>query len=259
MNGTGTEADISGHQHAGSYRDEQPTKVTLPNGDSAAEFNGSSEYLTIPSSAVFSISTTHRFTWEGWIRPDVLQFPHPADSTGYVDWMGKCENYSPSCEWEARMYSTQTSEGRPNRVAAYAFNPSAGLGSGADWQPSAGLIQAGRWLFVVGEYQTDSNAGDPGCGTPVGTIDIWVNGVNWDQAAHGDTGCMSQYGVSPQAGSSPVNIGTMAFDSWFPGAVGKVAFFDSLLSQQQIDAQCTSMTGLAPSGSCTDTCTLSHP
>jgi hypothetical protein len=231
--------------------------VTLPNGDRAADFNGSSEYLTIRSSAAFSISSTHEFTWEAWVRPDVLQFAHPADSTGYVDWMGKCQNYSPSCEWEARMYSTKTSENRPNRLSAYAFNPSAGLGSGADWQPGPGLIKAGHWLFVVAEYQTDSNANDSGCGTPVGTIDIWVDGIEWDQAAHADTGCMSQYGVSPRAGNSPVNIGTMAFDSWFPGAIGKVAFFDSLLSQQQIDAQYTSMTGAVPQGSCANTCTLS--
>ena len=71
----------------------------------------------------FSIPTTHNLTWEAWIRPDVLQFPN--DSNGYVDWMGKCQDYSPTCEWEARMYTTTNGENRCNRISAYIFNSSA--------------------------------------------------------------------------------------------------------------------------------------
>ena len=40
-------------------------------------------------------------------------------------------------------------------------------------------------------------------------IDIWVNGVRWAHASHGQTGCMSQYDVIPAANNSPLNIGTM--------------------------------------------------
>ena len=50
--------------------------ATLPNGDAAADFNGSSQYVSVPSAAVFSIPTTHSLTWEAWIRPDVLEFPN---------------------------------------------------------------------------------------------------------------------------------------------------------------------------------------
>ena len=32
---------------------------------------------------------------------------------------------------------------------------------------------------------------------------------------------MSQYDVVPAANGSPLNIGTMALDSWFKGAIGK--------------------------------------
>jgi hypothetical protein len=256
------ETDLTGNGHTGTYEGGTPTSAALPNGDSGADFNGSSGYLTVPSSSVFSIPTTKELTWEGWIRPDMLQFPHPADSTGYVDWMGKCQDYSPTCEWEARMYSTSTSESRPNRLSAYVFNSGAGLGSGADWQPKTGLVQAGRWLFVVGEYDTNAGATPTGCtadGSQPGSINIWVDGVQWNEPDHFDTGCMSQYQVTPSASSSPVNIGTMAFDSWFPGAVGKVAIYDTLLSQAQINAQYTAMTGTQPSGSCANTCTLATP
>jgi hypothetical protein len=254
-----SETDLTGNGHTGTYEGGTPPSAGLPNGDSGADFNGSSEYLTVPSSSVFSIPTTKELTWEGWIRPDVLQFLRPADSTGYVDWMGKCQDYSPTCEWEARMYSTSTSESRPNRLSAYVFNSGAGLGSGADWQPNTGLVQAGRWLFVVGEYDTNAGATPTGCtadGSQPGSINIWVDGVEWNEPDHFDTGCMSQYQVVPSASSSPVNIGTMAFDSWFPGAVGKVAIYDTLLSQAQINAQYAAMTGTQPSGSCGNTCTI---
>lgn len=153
------------------------------------------------------------------------------------------------------MYSAQTPESRPNRISAYVFNPSAGLGSAADWQPANGVITAGKWLHVVGEYQTLSTPS--GCNSAYpGTINIWVNGVEQNFASHAPTGCMSQYNIVPKAGTSPVNIGTMGLDSWFQGAVGKVAVYDSLLSQAQINAHFTAMTGLAPSGSCANTCTI---
>jgi hypothetical protein len=48
----------------------------------------------------------------------------------------------------------------------------------------------------------------------------------------------------------------MAFDTWFQGAIGKVAIYDYLLSNAQIAAHYQAMTGLAPAGSCANTCTL---
>src|SRR5262245_13390360 len=145
------EPDHTGNGHTGTYQGAPPTAASMPNGDTGAGFDGASGYLTVPSSTAFSIPTTGNLTWEAWIRPDVLQFPND-ETSGYVDWMGKCEQYSPTCEWEARMYDTMTNESpnRPNRLSAYVFNPSAGLGSAADWQPAAGLIQAGGWYHVVG-------------------------------------------------------------------------------------------------------------
>ena len=68
----------------------------MPNGDLASDFNGWSEYLTIPSAASMSIPTTGNLTVEGWMRPDVLEYPN--SNSGYVAWMGKCEGYAPTCE-----------------------------------------------------------------------------------------------------------------------------------------------------------------
>ena len=213
---TGTEPDLTGNNHTGTYHSGTTAAAALPNADQAADFNGSSQYVSVPSSAAFSIPTTGNLTWEAWIRPDVLQFPN--DSNGYVDWMGKCQDYGPTCEWEARMYSTTNSENRCNRMSAYVFNPSAGLGSAADWQPVCGLIQAGRWYHIVGEYTTLMQPSDcQDAATYPGMIDIWVNGVRWSHSNHGQTGCMSQYDVKPAANNSPLNIGTMSMDALVPG------------------------------------------
>jgi hypothetical protein len=253
---THAEPDLTGHGHGGTYRGGTPAPAAMPNGDMAADFDGSSQYVTIPSHASFSIPTTGNLTWEGWIRPDVLQFPM-SSTDGYVDWMGKCEQYSPTCEWEARMYNTTNPQGRCNRWSAYVFNPSAGLGSGADWQPTCGLVQADHWYHVVGEYTL---ATQPASCTMAarypGAINIWVNGVPWNQSVHGTTGCFSQYMVVPRANDSAITIGTMASDTWFRGAVGKVAVYDYLLSPTQIANHYRAMTGLSPSGSCGDTCTF---
>ena len=250
-----SEPDLTGNGHAGRYPNGAMALVPLPNGDQAADFNGSDQYLTVPSSAAFSIPTTGSLTWEAWIRPDVLRFPHDDGIDGYVDWMGKCHDYAPTCEWEARMYSTVTSESRPSRLSAYVFNPSADLGSSADWQPDPGVIAAGDWYHVVGEYTTVNTPADcPDAEAYPGSIDIWVNGVKWDHASHGETGCLSQYQVVPEANDSPLDIGTMATDTWFAGAIGKVAIYDVLLSDAQIAAHFEAMTGRAPTGRCADTC-----
>jgi hypothetical protein len=253
---SGTEADLTGNGNAGTYKGGMPATGTMPNGDTAAVFNGSTEYLTVPSAAAFSIPTTGSLTWEMWIQPTTLQFPN-SSSDGYVEVMGKCAHYSPTCEWQSRFYNATNPQGRCDRLSAYAYNLTAGLGSGADWQPVCGLLQAGQWIHVVGEYTTRSQPADcPNAPSFPGLIDIWVNGVKWDQAVHNPTGCMSQYNVTPQASSSPLNIGSMSQATWFAGAIGKVAIYNYELTQAQITAHYQAMTARMPSGSCGDTCTF---
>ena len=250
---SGTEPDLSGNLNTGTYQGGSPAVTAMPNGDQAAVFNGSNEYLTIPSNPSFSIPSTGSLTWEMWIKPSVLQFPH--SNGAYVTVMGKCANYSPTCEWQSRLYNTTNPQNRCNRLSAYAFNPTAELGSGAEWQPACGLLQAGQWLHVVGEYSTLSQpSGCPSDPDHPGSIDIWVNSVKWNQSVHNPTGCMSQFGVAPQANNSPLNIGTMARDTWFSGAIAKVAIYDHALTQAQIANHYQAMTGRMPTGSCGNTC-----
>jgi len=153
------------------------------------------------------------------------------------------------------MYDSVSPQGRCKGLSAYVFNPTAGEGSGADWQPVCNTLEAGQWLYVVGEYQTltTSSSCDP---ADPGTINIWVNGTEWDSDAHQPTGCISQFEVKPAAGNSPLDIGTMALDTWFPRAIGKVAIYDYLLTPAQIADHFFAMTGADPSGSCSASCTV---
>ena len=254
------EPDVSGSGHVGTYRGQRAGRARLPNGEMAAHFNHPGERLTVPSSSAFSIPRTGRLSFEGWIRPDTLRWSAKSDPNryGYLDWMGKCEHYAPTCEWEARMYSSVNPEGRCDRISAYAFNPGAGLGSGADWQPRCGMLRGGQWLYVVGEYQTPYTPSDCKNSSP-GTINIWVNGVQWNQSYHSPTGCMSQESVEPKALRSPLDIGTMAMDTWFAGAIGKVAIYDYLMTQAQINAHYGAMTSAQPSGTCRNACAIPVP
>ena len=250
-----TEPDLSGHGNCGVYLGGTPGRRTMPNGDLAAAFDGANEYLYIPSNASLSIPSTGNLTWEAWLLPDVVQFPNSPN--GYVNWMGKCARYSPTCEWEARLHDTENPQGRCNRFSAYAFNPDAGLGAGADWQPVCGLVQPHQWHHVVGEYTISRQPADcPIIASAPGSISIWVDGIEWSQADHSPTGCMSQFNVVPVANDSPMTIGTSAFDSWFQGAIGKVAIYSYLLTPDQIANHYEVMTSTVPSGSCGATCTL---
>ena len=217
----GTEEDLSGHGHDGVYfpRDRWPAQVRLPNGDGAADFDGRGQYLQVPSAEVLSVTHTGGLTVEAWIRPMTLQFPQ-AQGTGYVYVLGKG---SPGTqEYAIRMYSYFNSEhpARPNRLSGYVFNLRGGKGSGAYFQDD---ITVGQWMMVT--FVIDSRSTDA---WPHGYVALYKNGRERDQVS------LSQYEVRPQAGSAPLRIGTRDLDSYFDGAIAKVAVYDYVLSAADI-------------------------
>ena len=206
--------------------------VALPNGDLAADFNGSSEYLQVPNDAALSVTDTGQLTVEAWVRPDTLQFP-AEEGTGYVNFVGKSSYGAGNQEeYELRMYSQVNKEVpvRPNRVSAYAFNLSGGEGSGAYFQDP---VTVGQWMMVTMVINTSAVS----AAYPTGYIKIYK-----DAQLRG-TVPLTQFNVIPQHGNAPFRVGTSSLESYFEGAIGKVAVFDYELSEAQIAQAYAAMTG----------------
>jgi hypothetical protein len=121
------------------------------------------------------------------------------------------------------MYSYSNSEvpPRPNRISAYTFNLSGGEGSGAYFQDK---VHPGAWMMVA--FVVDSR---PSAAWPEGYIAIYKNGK-----LRGSPVSLSQFNVVPKAANAPFRIATRDLRSFFDGAIGKVAIYDYVLSQQDI-------------------------
>jgi hypothetical protein len=190
-----------------------PTPVPTPtaSGGAAPDFDGSSGYVQIGDNDAYSHATFGGLSVEAWIRPDSLSMPR-RESGGYVHWMGK--GVAGAHEWTTRMYQEGNTEGRANRISAYHFNPEGGLGAGSYFQDA---VTVGQWIHVVATID----------GT---TIRIYKNGVLRDSDA------LSGYNITPRNTSSPLRIGTRDFNSFFQGAIARVAIYKGALPVARIQA-----------------------
>jgi len=225
---SGTGADMSGNKHNATYLPAGGTfsPAALPNGDVATSFNGQNQYAEVPSSNALSITNTGCLTVEAWVRASVKQFPKE-EGTGYVYILGK--GMPDQYEYAFRMYSYTNSESppRPNRVSAYVWNLAGGLGSGAYFQDTNVI---GTWMMVT--FVVDAQATS---GWPHGYIALYKNGVQRGKVSLG------QYDVTPKASSAPFRIGTRSLDSYFEGAIGKVAVYDYAMPGSNIAATYNAM------------------
>jgi hypothetical protein len=177
----------------------------------APVFDGESGFVEIPDADIFSEPTTGELSVEAWIRPDSLDMPN-RESSGYVHWMGK--GVSGEHEWVSRMYQEGNSEDRANRISFYSFNLSGGLGAGSYFQDD---VTVGEWIHYVGTFDDMRTY-------------IYKNGVERD------SDLLSGYDITPENGSAPVRIGTRDRNSYFQGAIARVAFYGARLSESQAAA-----------------------
>ena len=223
LGGAGAAQDCAG-AHAGTYVG-RPAATTTPNGDPATAFDGVGQYVEVPDDDALSVTRTGVLTLEAWIRPDRLEFAD-TEGTGYVHWAGK--GVSGQHEYVTRMYSRTNSENRPNRISGYAFNRSGGLGVGSYFQDA---VVAGQWIHVVLVINTVARSDR----YPTGYTMIYKNGVRRDQDD------LSALGIVPGNGTAPVRIGTRDRNSFFAGAIGKVALYDRELSAATVSAHFAAM------------------
>jgi len=222
---TSTANDCSGHGRTGSYV-SSPARTAMPNGNRASAFDGATEYVQIPDADYLSVPTTGILTLEAWMRPDTLQFTHQ-EGSGYVHWMGK--GVMRQHEYVARMYSKTNSENRPNRISGYAFNLSGDLGAGSFFQDP---VAVGQWIHVTVVINTLNRSST----YPTGYIRIYKNGNVRD------TDSLQGYDIVPRNGTAPFRIGSRDLNSFFRGAIGKVAVYNYELSRARVLAHYTRMT-----------------
>ncbi|MFE1285656.1 LamG domain-containing protein [Streptomyces sp. NPDC058751] len=206
-----------------------PGVTSMPNGDRASLFDGTSQYVEIPDDDRLSVTTTGELTVEAWIRPDALTFAK-TDGAGYVNWLGKVSSEEARTEWLARMYSRDNSEARANRISGYVFNEGGGLGAGSYFEDR---VRPGEWIH----YALVINTREKSDAYPTGYVKVYKNGVLRDQDA------LDGYDIVPSNTDAPMRIGTAAAKSYFKGAIGKVAVYDSEVPESRLAAHCRAMHG----------------
>ncbi|MFF3610669.1 LamG domain-containing protein [Streptomyces sp. NPDC002580] len=215
-----------------------PGVTSLPNGDRASLFDGTSQYVEVPDDDRLSVTTTGELTVEAWVRPDTLTFAKTV-GTGYVNWLGKASGTEARSEWLARVYSRDNTELRANRISGYAFNPDGGLGAGSYFEDR---IKPGEWIH----YAMVINTREKSDAYPTGYVKIYKDGVLRDQDA------LDDYGITPGNTDSPMRIGTTGTKSYFDGGIGKVAVYDSEVPASRLAAHHRAM-GTGPGRSVTAT------
>ena len=216
--------DETKQNHDGKYRGnvafgeagafKQPT-------DKAVRFDGKSAFVEFPSDKAFSLPTSGKgLTVEVWMNPKTLEFKGETDDP-YVFWIGKGE--PGQFEWALRFYSRNST--RPNRISAYAFNRSGGLGAGAYVEEP---LQPNEWIHIVACF-------DPGSKTnPKAGVSIYKNGVLRGGPATQKSALYSSFDIVPQAGTAPVRLGTRNFTSFFTGSLDEFAIYPRVLSAAEI-------------------------
>jgi hypothetical protein len=223
---SGSEKDHTDNKHTGIYFG-RPGATKLPNGDTAADFDGKAEYLQVADAAALSPATRGVFTLEAWMRPDALKFPDKEEGKGYLHWMGKGE--PGNHEYVARFYSSDTD--RPNRISGYLFNASGGKGAGSYFQDE---VTKGAWIH----YVLVINARATSEKYPNGYIRVYRNGQPKDTTNLDYRGTV----IVPERGNAPFRVATRDRDSFFEGAIGKVAIYEKELSRTRIERHYRVMT-----------------
>ncbi len=177
------------------------------------QFDGFGDYVEIPDSTDFSVSTTGGLTVSAWMRPDALTFP-VEESTGYVHWLGKGQlNHQ---EWTFRMYGLDNTDVpyRENRISFYVFNNGPGRGCGSYFQDP---VEEGKWIHVTGVVDGVAE-----------TVSIYKNGGLRRTTSYSGI-------ITPTHANAPLRIGTRDFASFFQGAIAQVRVWSRVLTDAEIN------------------------
>jgi len=233
------EPDLTGHGHNGTYFNGGTALryATLPDGTRAPRYNGTTQHLDVADADALSATTTGRLTVEAWISPNSTSMPQ-REGSGYVMWMGK--GSGSQSEYGNRMYQDGNIEDRANRISGYIFNRTGGFGVGAYFQDP---VLINQWIHVTTVIDLNDHSL-----SPYGLIRIYKNAV-----LRQTTGLSQQYATisNPANGTAPLRIATRDLNSYFQGAIGKVAIYKNALPQTRITKHYRAM---CPQGNHTPGC-----
>jgi hypothetical protein len=157
------------------------------------------------------------------MRPDILEFPGET-SESLIHWLGKGEEEQQ--EWAFRFYSHNSA--RPNRISAYIFNPSGGLGSGAYFEDA---LAVGKWMHIVAAFDPVSKA------NPKAGVSIYRDGVlRKGPGMPGSPGTLyTEFQVVPAHGTAPLRLGARDTRHHFlTGGLDEVAIYPQVLTAVEI-------------------------
>lgn len=199
---------------AGALRSDDDRSVTL---------DGRRSYIEVPSDPAFSQPTSGQgLSVEVWLRPDSLSL----GGTGrqpYIHWLGK--GGPGRYEWALRLYDRRTKT--PNRISAYLFSPSGGLGAGAFFQDR---LVAGEWIHVVACFEPGSadSPGRPG-------VRLYKNGeLRQGPSSSGARYRSTAWHVVSAPGTAPVRFGTRDLQGFLVGGLDEIAIYPRVLQPEEV-------------------------
>jgi len=188
--------DSTGKGHNGQGGGETaasiPSRVSSLIGD-AGQYDGIDDFIKVNDADDLSITTTNALTVSVWWNCYSHNFTNdkPYNSKGFIHWLGKERDDPYAVEWQLVLHQSP-----PLHISGiarwYNFNPSGGLGAGANsynsWKP-------GEWHYQTCETTcTDSTHGQP---------DMWMEAANHNGIQY----TWQQYGVTYQNTDAPLYIG----------------------------------------------------
>jgi hypothetical protein len=234
-------------RHPGQYHGQpkfgQPSPIQARPATAVA-LDGKS-YIEVADSPDFSQPTTGSgkagLTVEVWMRPDKLNFFGDQNEHAYTYWLGKGDDRPgrpKHNEWAFRFYPKPSTDGRPNRISAYIFNPSGGEGAGAAFQPGGKNppVKKGEWIHVVGCYDPGDQRSPGMPGVSFFRNGALIEGPKTHTGSRSTNGALykGEFHITPKKGPSPLRLGTMDLQSFFVGGLCEVAIYPRVLSAEQI-------------------------
>jgi hypothetical protein len=116
---------------------------------------------------------------------------------------------------------------RPNRVSFYVWELAGGEGSGSYFQDP---ITAQTWMYLVATVDLTVTPK-----YPLGCVAIYRAGIIRE------TTSLAEFETVPANGTAPMRVGTRDGESFFQGAVGKVAVYDRLMTPAEINSRIDTM------------------